>query len=313
MLQELVQPYGILLDSNIVYAVEKDSIMAYQLPSGKRLFSFGKTGEGPGEFLSSNNPNPLSVSVFDSQLVVNSQGKLSFWTKTGEYTKEKNFSVLDAEHVLPIDGQRYLADNSKSYGGTWYQRIILLDSEMKEKKELFRTKHRWQGQETGIALFLKHFIYCVGDRYIYLPGEEDNEISVYTKDLILQRTITIPKLNHRIGTRSKNLILEEVKPIRERHPSFPWPVFPEYFPTIATFFVDNDLLYVFPHPLVQGEDSYLCYVFDSNDGKLLHEKKVIIHFYTHRNMFPVTIKSGMMYQLIESDDEEWRLVRQKIH
>ena len=57
-------------------------------PEGKFLYSFGKKGEGPGEFKLSDD-NMVFLKVEKDRLLVNSVGRISYFSKEGEYQSER--------------------------------------------------------------------------------------------------------------------------------------------------------------------------------------------------------------------------------
>jgi hypothetical protein len=81
--------------------------------------------------------------------------------------------------------------------------------------------------------------------------------------------------------------------------------FPDYFPPISSFFIDNNKVYAGTYNL-QG-DTLEFYIF-SLKGKLLKKQFVTFSFIEGSlQPYPLTMKNGKLYQLIENEEEEWEL------
>ena len=85
---DLSRPYRIMVNEGKLYILEKQNVYIYSTQDYKLLKKFGKKGEGPMEF-----SGGLNITAYNDYLVVNSQGKISYWTKLGEFIREvKSFA-----------------------------------------------------------------------------------------------------------------------------------------------------------------------------------------------------------------------------
>jgi len=82
-LASLNRPSAIEADQYRLFIVEDTSILIYSLEDFKLLKKFGRKGQGPGEF------NYItSIYLLTDSFLVNSRGKVSFFTKDGNLIKE---------------------------------------------------------------------------------------------------------------------------------------------------------------------------------------------------------------------------------
>ena len=59
-------------------------IYIYSLKDHTLIKKFGGRGEGPMEFMGNN----INLLPYPDHIIVNSQGKITYWTKAGEFVKE---------------------------------------------------------------------------------------------------------------------------------------------------------------------------------------------------------------------------------
>jgi len=87
-------------------------------------------------------------------------------------------------------------------------------------------------------------------------------------------------------------------------------VFPEYFPAIRHFNVSDEKVYVMTFKKEAGKSE--VQIFDLK-GTLLEKSMIPIKEKNAKRFFPYDIKNGVLYQLVENEDEEWELHVTKIH
>ena len=99
-------------------------------PDGKFLYSFGKTGEGPGEY----------KLVFDFFLVGNyviapDQGKIHYFTRKGEFVKSANPGVLFFPRLF-IDENRFITVDEVNEKKKQYEKLEIYDLDRKSRSAL---------------------------------------------------------------------------------------------------------------------------------------------------------------------------------
>ena len=81
---DLMRPTRIMVDDNRIFVVEVPHILIYSLENHTLIKKFGGRGEGPMEFMGNN----LNLLPYPDHIIVNSQGKITYWSKEGEFIKE---------------------------------------------------------------------------------------------------------------------------------------------------------------------------------------------------------------------------------
>ena len=107
-LSDIVNPFSITIDSGNVYIVEGPKVYIYSLKDLNFIKKFGKKGEGPEEFRTApmTNMGNIMIDVYSEFILVNSLGKLSYFSKDGKYQKEiratgnwRSFKLLSKKFV----------------------------------------------------------------------------------------------------------------------------------------------------------------------------------------------------------------------
>ncbi len=88
-LPEIIKPDLIKVDGDDMVIAEKASISIYSLKNFKLIKKFGKEGEGPQEFKLIMGFFGLNISIHPEYIIINSVGKISYFTRKGEFIKEK--------------------------------------------------------------------------------------------------------------------------------------------------------------------------------------------------------------------------------
>jgi hypothetical protein len=90
VLPGLVNPFEFIIDADRIYIPDEASIFVYSLKDCTLIKKFGKEGEGPQEFFLNRAGGNNQVGIFfkDDRLLVSSFGRMSYFTKDGEYLQE---------------------------------------------------------------------------------------------------------------------------------------------------------------------------------------------------------------------------------
>ena len=145
MLEELIEPNSILVDrQNLhIYIPEATTIYIYDLKNFKLKKQFGKKGEGPQEFLIDvlRGVEELQIDIQTPELMVNSLGKISFFSKKdGSYIREIK-SNSRAREFKPL-GIGYAGQGMTVQGGVQYRAVNIYDSKLNKIKEVFKVRHQ---------------------------------------------------------------------------------------------------------------------------------------------------------------------------
>ena len=95
-MDEVMKPTTIVIDKDQIYLVEKTTIYIYDAKTYKFKKKFGKQGEGPGEFNFF-----ASILPYRDQLLINSFGKISYYSRQGDMIREQKIkSSMAAPSVM---------------------------------------------------------------------------------------------------------------------------------------------------------------------------------------------------------------------
>jgi hypothetical protein len=92
-LSELSRPAIFIVKFDKAYILEKTTIYIHSLKDFKLIKKFGRAGEGPREFKTTDGGKPMSMAFHQNELVVNSLNKFSYFTPDGEFIKEIKVTV----------------------------------------------------------------------------------------------------------------------------------------------------------------------------------------------------------------------------
>jgi hypothetical protein len=138
VLGELQRPASITVDGSQVFITEGINVYIYSEKDYSLQKKFGKEGEGPQEF--KRHPNPMSesirISVQPKEILVNSIGKISYFTRKGEFIREMRAMV---SVYIPV-GNHMAGFGMDQKEQTRYITLNLYSPQCVKEKELFRAK-----------------------------------------------------------------------------------------------------------------------------------------------------------------------------
>lgn len=300
-LSEIMKPTAMSLDDDQIYITENITIYIYSLKDFKLKKKFGKPGEGPEEF-----KNFVSVKPLKEHLLINSMGKVSYFKKDGTFIKELKVGAgMFSRVFFPLE-QGFIGRGMTMEDKVIYVTINFFDADLNKGKELYRMKSPQQ-QGGKIELLTQIFSYRTHENKIYVAGKKGFIIDVLDhtgKPLFSIRQKYEPRqftaADEKIFRKSLKVQLkEQYEAAKDRI------VFPGCFPEIQNFFIADNLIYVSTWKI--GNDKVEFFIFDL-EGKLVKKLFIPILFQTPLRPYPVGIKNGKLYQLIEKEDEEvWEL------
>lgn len=85
---EVFQPFLLVMDDQQFYVTEGATVSIFSRKDYTMKTKFGKEGEGPQEFKLAQGMPGLILYPHTDSLVINSAGKVSFYTKDGKFIKE---------------------------------------------------------------------------------------------------------------------------------------------------------------------------------------------------------------------------------
>lgn len=303
---EVMNPNGLQVDDSQLYVSEAAAIYIYSLKDFKFVKKFGKQGEGPGEFAFHPRIQP-TVDASGDELIINSFGKLSYFTKQGVFKKE--FKVTPNNLLFQPLGNQFVAMRQTFEKDKLYNTVNLYNADLKKVKEIYRVDSGLRGPGKGVKVLEKAFTFQVYENKILIPGETDDTVDVL--DSNLKKMFTI-KLDYkklpvtkdfkdkvvnffRISPQTKDLYERLLKPV----------TFPDYFPVIQLFLAADKKIYVVTWKRENEKSEFFIY---DMKGTFLKKLSIPIVFQNDLQPYPLTFQNNKLYQLIENiDNEEWDL------
>lgn len=163
---DLVRPAIIMAGEGRLFILEETKIRIYSLEDLALIKTFGRRGEGPSEFLTRPYGPPMSMSLNNGQLAVNSMNKLSFFTLEGKFVRMVRTSP---NLVFYPFGEKYIAVGPVGEESTSpLVSFVLMDPELKREKILLKTDVDVNFQDIDIPMNAFTHRPFSGDR-IFLP------------------------------------------------------------------------------------------------------------------------------------------------
>ena len=314
----LGKPDSLTLFKDRLYITDQDKISIYSLQDSKLMLikTFGRAGEGPGEFkINSIDRIGLRIIVREENILVNSQGKLSTFTRDGIFIEEKKMLVNPELQLLKPLGKKYVGFVRENRDNITYYLVNFYDpTTLQKEKEFHRMRTFSIGNSIDImrlALVLKNDtrrgpIYQIYNDRLFVEGE-DCRIFVYDQQGKELRSFSVHDYEKLEIT--EDFKKEVMTYLEKRLPTAFINVkrngkFPRYFP-LKFFLIADGKIYV--QTFKREKDKSEFYIFDL-DGKLIRKAMAPFRESELLCAYPYTIANGKIYQVTENEDtEEWEL------
>jgi len=299
---QLSKPILIKVGENVICINEGFVMYLYDLNDFKLIKKIGRKGEGPGEFSSD-----LDINILKEKIMIESQGKLSFYSFTGDLIKEMRRQPKYRRLKLLED--RYVASSGILSKEVYHNVAIILDTDFNELKTFYHDEARYhqQKQKTRHA---STWIFDVSEKKCFIVGSSDFKIDVFNKNGGSLFTISPKYERVKISQEDIDAWFNRIK--KTQGMEFYYTAkqrvrWPEFFPAIRDLIVDNGHVYVITYRKKQGNSE--CFIFDL-EGKLLKKTWLPLKNYDGVALFPYSLKNNYLYQLIDNEEEEvWELHR----
>lgn len=307
-LEELNRPGSMALDETRLYVGDGPMVYIYTLKDFKLLKSFGKPGEGPQEFTV---PPGFGVDVSlhpkEEILVVNSRGKISYYTKNGRFIREIRTGIT--RNLKPF-GKRFVGLSTVAEGKILYDTLKMVNSNFAFFKEIARWKTPLQDAKKTFFLVSESEHSQVYGDFIYVPRSMDFVIDIFDTEGEKIRTIRLdyqrPEITEAFKQRVHQWFKTDLKYRKYYNELKPMFRFPDKFPAVKHFVVSDSKIYVQTYRQREGMSEF--FILDLN-GKLL--KTVFLPYVDRQgvNIFLLYgIKNGRFYQLVENEKtEKWEV------
>jgi hypothetical protein len=299
----LSKPEKIRVGENLICINEGAVVFLYDLSDFKLIKKFGRKGEGPGEFSSD-----LIINILKEKMMIESQGKLSFYSLKGDLIKET--PRLPKYRRLKLLEDRYVASSGILSKDVYHNVAKILDADFNELKTFYHDEAMYHQKKQGTN-YASTWDFDVSEKKCFIVGSSDFKIDVFNKNGDSLYTIS-PR--YKKVKFPQEFIDAWFKRIKRRHgmnfydyakKKVRWP---EFFPAIRDLIVDNGHVYVITWRKKEQEHEF--FIFDL-EGKL--EKKTWLPLQDYDDgvaLFPYSLKNNYLYQLIDNEEEEvWELHR----
>jgi hypothetical protein len=311
VLSDLVNPKTITIEGNQMYITELDTIFLYSLKDLKLQKKFGGKGDGPGEFRT--NPfRSISLSVLPDSILVNSIGRITFFSRDGKYLKQMKAPIYGG--VIPL-GKKFIGYSPINENGVDYVEISIYkagqNNFMEREQAFYKFKYLIRGNvkidPVSIARIPK--VYTYRDKIVVDDGMK-GEISVFDSSGKLVNSIKPECDKIALAGKLKDEYVSDFKINPEYklfYERFKQRIkFSDYLPLTRNSHVVDNKIYVLTYKRdIPGKGELLIYDFK---GTLLKRTMIPFKECDMIEFYPYTINDNKIYQLIESEDnEKWEL------
>ncbi|MCP4220083.1 MAG: hypothetical protein GY765_35960 [bacterium] len=305
-LPELINPKQIMVDDDNIYIADTHSVHIYARRDFKLKVKFGREGEGPKEF--KQYLTIFSQDIKPDRLVISSMGKVSFYSRNGDFLREVK-TPFGHWSFQPLGDQfigSFLSGNAKE----GFKALNIYDSKFQKIKEIYRKEFFFDETIKKRTLFVSNFRYWTHNKLIYVVAKEEFVIDRFDEtgkkltpvSMKYQRVKCLKEhrdglINWMAGGTRQKAGYERLKKSLQ---------FPEYFPAIRTIALSGPRIYVTAYERKEGKSR--IFVFNPG-GKCLKEFFFPIESPNGVTPYPFTFGKGKLYQLVESmEEEEWQLL-----
>jgi hypothetical protein len=309
-LKELAKPNLMLLKGHNLYVVDGFTIYIYSLKSGQFIKSFGRNGDGPGEFRISPVGPPMLVFTYDNKLFINSHTKLSIFTQSFEFIRE--FKIPAYSIFYPFKYGYISTCGSFNKKKELVLTVNISDMNMDKQYELYHSDIH-MGNSVHFDFPLNSFNFSVyKDKIFIVAGKEGFVIHVFNfngKSLYIIRKDYKPMVVNREYQKKTRqwckLRFKEFYPFFQNRISFK-----THYPAIQAMSIEDDKIFIFTYKKNRGNTE--CQILDLQ-GRLLKIKYLPFPETLGMEAAVFYIHDGAYYYLIENEDEEaWEIHRVKI-
>jgi hypothetical protein len=302
----LQKPENFIVGENLICINKGAEVFLYNLNDFKFIKKFGRNGEGPEEFKPFF-PLGLRINLLKEKIMIESQGKLSFYTLKGELIKE--MPLLPTYSKLELLEDRFIATSGILSNKISHNVAKILDVDFIELKTFYHDEAKYHQEKQGTN-YASTWIYDVSETKCFIVGSSDFKIDVFNKNGDSLYYISLKynrlkfsqdfinawfrRIKKRLGMNAYDYMKKKVR----------WP---EFFPAISDMIVDDGHVYVITWQ--RKEEKSETFIFNL-EGKLVEKTWLPLKNYDGVVFFPYSIDNNCLYQLIENEDtQEWELHR----
>lgn len=304
LLPDLFRPELIRIDQNQIYITEGPQVHIYSLNDFKLKRKFGAKGEGPKEFNTGGMVfGWLWLSLQTDHIFIHSMGKISYYSKQGEFIKERRINVTFAPAQHPID-DRFVGVKMQREKDTNFWVTNLYDSDFNTLKELYRSELANQPGRDINPLGFKTSEFCVFKERIYIADtDKTGEIQIFDGQ---GNKIRILKPDYETIALSRN----DRKRISDYFRSGPWADFyhqnqsrfklPKHYPPVRFMKVVDDKIYLMTYKKKQDKTEFM--ILDLA-GRLINKVFLPVGDLELEYFCPFDIKNNRIYYFDATNED----------
>ena len=304
-LPEIYDAGDIAVDSSQLYLTSGPSVYIYSLKDFTLKKKFGRIGGGPKEF-NLYQKTHLEMTALPDCLLLECLGKISFFTKDGEFIKMLKVDFWSRLGDFQPIGDEFVGIRSLGKTENEYIGVIIYDSSLKQKKEIFRITNPFEkpGRPYNPVTINRLPILYVCNNNIFI--DNDNEvIHVLDKD---GNEITVIRPESE-KVKFTNAHENEYIEYYQSHPILRGLYmrnkdlinYPDHFPNIRHYTVADQKIYLVTYNVDNGKKE--CLIYDL-DGNLIKRTDLSLQEFDVIRFNPFAIKSGKLYQLVFNEQKE---------
>lgn len=304
-LPDIMKPTdSMLVHDGRLYLTEDATVFIYSLSDYKLIKKFGKKGEGPQEFKHTPEIIPLK-----DKLQMNTRGKMSYYTKDGEFINERRVTSSMVFRLLPLK-EGFIGLGFDVDKNILYRSLNFYDKDLNKSKQIYRVKFREvRGAQEIPGPTMAYEI--VNDKIFVINSYEfefdildqsGNKIKSIKKD---HKRRPFTKEDETKIHEILKLMMGQAYEARKAFIKLP----SDYWPAIMAMLTDGEKVYIPTWHIKDEKIQFFIYDADGNEIKNIYIPFVFRDAY---RPFPFRVADGKLYQVIENEDEEWELHISKI-
>lgn len=304
-LPDVLKPLLIEVGGDDLVIAEGAEISIYSLKDFTLIKKFGKAGEGPAEFKLTLGILGLDLKLYPDYILVNSLNKISYFTRKGEFIKEKPIGTRSM-----FEFRDKAIGTSMAASGKLYRYFNFYNGKGEKIKEICsQVEPVIRGNGAALLDLLGQVSprMQMSENRIFIGGKQALEIEIYDENGNFLKAIKRDVEKRAVTGDEKTQFIEAYK-VHTLYRTFwerikPGIKSPDFFPAYKTFFVSGQTVYVQTFTQKEGKTRFL--VFDE-DGKYLKTYFLPLAYENILTPYLYTIDSGKLYQLVENEDQ-WEL------
>ncbi len=305
-LDDVMNPEFIIADETQLYVSEGTSVYIYSMKDFKLIRKFGKKGEGPREFIG----KVQRIVPASDYILVNSQGKISFFKKNGQFIREHKTSINSSlGNYFPLD-KGYVGGVLSVENRKLFSSVMFFDQQMNKGKTITKFPAGMPGKLDIFGMIRAVMFYVHKDRVYALNTE--GQVSIYDANgreihklpLLKEKT----KFTSAHETEIRKLMKKEMG-VQQYEVAKNFFTFPKYFPELMTLFVEKGRVYLITFQRDQA--NYTTFIY-STEGKRIKQTTLHLKLRDGIRPYPFFIKDASLYQLIEDEETETWMLHQNI-